>query len=148
MDGIPVFRSYRSADCQACIDVFDANCPEFFAPNERTAYRKFLETVPGGYEVCVVDGRVRGAFGLLGGAGEQKRLSWILLDPRVQGAGIGSRIMKRVVHLGRASQTRIVNIAASQKSAAFFARFGATAASTTTDGWGPGMDRIDMVLRL
>ena len=31
-------------------------------------------------------------------------------------------------------------------SATFFARFGATETKRTCDGWGPGMDRVDMVL--
>jgi len=142
------FRPYCTADNQACIDMFDANCPEFFAPNERDEYERFLEEAPDGYEVCEVDGRILGAFGLLGDDKNNKGLNWILLDPQSQGIGIGSKIMERVIHLGRVSETRVVRISASQKSAPFFARFGATAASTTGDGWGPGMDRVDMVLPL
>jgi hypothetical protein len=42
------FRPYSNADCQACTDIFDANCPEFFAPNERQGYESFLENVPEG----------------------------------------------------------------------------------------------------
>ena len=35
-----------------------------------------------------------------------------------------------------------------EKAAAFFARFGAIEKVTTPDGWGPGMDRVDMELNL
>jgi hypothetical protein len=41
-----------------------------------------------------------------------------------------------------------VDIAASQKSAAFFARFGAVTLKVVDNGWGTGMHRIDMELPL
>ncbi len=140
------FRPYCSVDNQACTAIFDANCPEFFALNEREEYQDFLECASEGYEVCEVDGRVLGAFGLSGDGQEAKTLNWILLDPQTHGIGVGSRIMERVIHLGRTSEAKMVRIAASQISAPFFAKFGARTASTTTDGWGPGMHRVDMVL--
>ena len=142
------FRTYRDADRQACTSIFDANCPEFFAPNERQEYEEFLERVPGDYEVCEVDGKVLGAFGLFVDGENIKTLNWILLDPQTQGIGVGSTIMERVMQLGRTSQTRVVKIAASHKSAPFFARFGASTTSFTKNGWGPGMDRVDMELPL
>ena len=143
-----VFRPYRYEDLQACLDIFDANCPKFFASNELQEYTKFLEEKSEGYEVCVVNGQVRGAFGLLGDGKNEKTLNWILLDPRVQGLGVGSMIMERVSRIGRMSGARVVKIAASHKSAPFFARFGATTVSYSKNGWGPGMDRVDMELPL
>ena len=142
------FSPYCNADHDACMRVFDANCPEFFAPNERQEFLDFLDGKPEGYEVCNVDGSVCGAFGLSADGEDVKTLNWILIDPQTQGLGVGSDIMKRVIRSGRQSQTRIVKIAASHKSAAFFARFGATVISSTKDGWGPGMDRVDMELAL
>ena len=128
--------------------MFDANCPEFFAPNERQDYESFLQDVPEAYEVCIFDGRLLGAFGLLTNGKNEKRINWILIDTDTQGLGIGSKIMERAIHLARTSNTKTVNIAASQKSAPFFARFGAIVTATTKDGWGSGMDRVDMVLVL
>ena len=142
------FRPYRDADRQACISIFDANCPEFFAPNERQEFEEFLEGISGDYEVCEVDGEVLGAFGLFVDSENMKRLNWILLDPQTQGIGVGSMIMERVIQMGRTTQTKAVKIAASHKSAPFFARFGASTTSLTKNGWGPGMDRVDMELPL
>ena len=84
------FRPYRDADRQACTNIFDANCPEFFAPNERQGYEEFLERASGDYEVCEVDGKVLGAFGLFVDGDNIKALNWILLDPQTQGIGVGS----------------------------------------------------------
>jgi N-acetylglutamate synthase-like GNAT family acetyltransferase len=142
------FRTYRRADYQACIDIFDANCPEFFAPNERQEYRTFLGDLIEGYEVCEVNGQAAGAFGLFDASERVKSLNWILLDPHKQGIGVGSKIMDRVVDVGRASGSRIVRISASHKSAPFFERFGAEPTSVTEDGWGPGMHRVQMELQL
>jgi predicted GNAT family N-acyltransferase len=142
------FRPYCSSDHRACTSIFDANCPEFFASNEREEYQDFLERASDGYEVCEVDGQVIGAFGLFGDGRKAKILNWILLDAQTHGMGVGSRIMERVIHLAGTSEAKMVRIAASQKSEPFFVKFGARTTSTTTDGWGPGMHRVDMVIPL
>ena len=142
----PRFRPYREADREDCLSLFDANCPTFFLPNERREYQQFLDHVPDGYEVCEIGERVVAAFGLISRGNAGLSLNWIMLHPESQGIGIGSAIMKRIIALGRATPSKRIDIAASQKSAPFFARFGAVAAARTKDGWGPGMDRVDMEL--
>ena len=39
-------RAYESSDLSICLDLFDANTPAFFAPNERTDYHTFLAENP------------------------------------------------------------------------------------------------------
>ena len=143
-----IFRPYSDSDRQACLGIFDANCPEYFAPNERKDYERFLGEEPADYEVCEVEGKVLGAFGLIASSENEKNLNWILLDPQTQGMGVGSKIMERVIELGRVSKTTNLRISASHKSAPFFAKFGAMTISSSEDGWGPGMDRIDMLISL
>ncbi|GAB2544981.1 hypothetical protein GCM10027065_15680 [Rhodanobacter koreensis] len=141
------FRPYSHTDKQACLGIFDANCPEFFAPNERADYESFLDADPANYELCVANAHVVGAFGLSGHGSHDRRLNWILLSPSSHGVGIGSAIMERVASLAQDAGLDLIAIAASHKSAPFFARFGAVAMRTTENGWGPGMHRIDMELR-
>jgi GNAT superfamily N-acetyltransferase len=140
------FRPYSSGDQETCLGLFDANCPEFFAPNERSDYREFLETGPDGYELCVVAGSVAGAFGLIGDSASRRRLNWIMLNPRYHGHGAGRAIMDRVVARACGEGIRTVDIAASQKSAPFFGKFGALTLQVIENGWGPGMHRVDMEL--
>ena len=142
------FRPYSTDDRKACLGIFDANCPAFFAPNERNDFEKFLDANPDGYEVCVVNEQVAGAFGLFGNHERRKSLNWILIDPELQGMGIGSAIIERIVGLGRDLELRLLNIAASHKSAPFFAKFGAVTVSVVENGWGPSMNRVDMELHL
>ncbi|WOJ95202.1 GNAT family N-acetyltransferase [Congregibacter variabilis] len=145
-----MFRSYLKTDKQICLDLFDANCPEYFAPNERADYLEFLAADPNNYELCEVAGSVVGAFGLfdIDTRANEKALNWILLDPQAQGRGIGSTIMARVTASAMAAGTTVVHIATSHKAKAFFEKFGAQIQSITDDGWGPGMHRVDMSISL
>lgn len=142
------FRTYCNADKEACLAIFDQNCPSFFAPNERADYSSFLDDAPASYEVCDLSGKVVAAFGLIADDNQKIALNWIMLDPASQGVGLGSAIMEHVISQGRGSQLSLINIAASHKSAPFFAKFGATEMLHTEDGWGPGMHRVDMELYL
>ena len=76
------FRPYTSADREACLAIFDANSPTFFAPNERADYVSFLGAVPDGYEVCEVVGRVVAAFGLVDDDVKGVNLNWIMIRGR------------------------------------------------------------------
>lgn len=157
-----MFRQYARVDRGRCLEIFDANCPDSFAPNERTEYSAFLDDVPAGYEVCVVDGKVAGAFGLISsprpGDPHRLRINWIMIDPAVQGRGVGRAMMERVGERARGVRERAgaggdetpleIDIAASHVSAPFFARFGAVESSRVENGWGAGMHRVDMVLRV
>jgi N-acetylglutamate synthase-like GNAT family acetyltransferase len=140
------FNSYSTANKAACLALFDANCPEFFSPRERSDYETFLAGKPTQYELCFNAKQIVGAFGLMGDGASRRDLNWILLDPASQGLGIGSAIMERVIHGARAAGLEVVNIAASHKSEAFFAIFGAHEVERTENGWGPGMHRVDMKL--
>jgi GNAT superfamily N-acetyltransferase len=140
------FRPYQPTDQADCLTLFDENCPGFFAPNERQDYITFLVTRTSRYEVCLLDGRVAGAFGVLPDEPQGLALRWVLVSPAVQGQGLGSAIMARVLDLVRARGGEPLYIGASHRSAPFFARFGARATATTPDGWGPGMHRVDMTL--
>ena len=142
------FRSYVSTDKSVCLKLFDANCPEFFAPNERVDYAEFLDASPLSYELCLVNGEIQGAFGLSENGLQQSSLNWILLNPNFQGMGIGSSIMNRISAVAHQAGVRLVKIAASHKSAPFFAKFGAIEIAAMKNGWGPGMHRIDMELHL
>lgn len=143
-----MMRPYSPADRDACLALFDANCPEFFAANERADYEAFLDAMPDGYEVsALADGAIAGAYGLIARAPGVASLNWILVDPRSQRQGTGSAMMRRAAELAATKGVTLITIAASHKSAPFFARFGAVPLQETPDGWGPGMHRIDMEWR-
>lgn len=152
-----LYRPYVSASLDDCLKLFDANCPEYFAPNERGDYKNFLEASPNAYELCCILGKLVVAFGVFpegsatsddSCAARAASLNWILIDPDMQGSGIGTELMSRALNRSRLLGVRALKIAASHKSAPFFKKFGAEVVRETHDGWGPGMHRIDMVIEL
>jgi GNAT superfamily N-acetyltransferase len=146
MSLLPHFRPYRASARPACLDLFDANCPAFFDPGERPGYVQFLDGVPEGYEVCLHEQRIVGAYGVRPHAPNEVVIRWMLIAPDVQGMGVGSAMMDRALSGARATGARLVHMAASHKSAPFFARFGARATATIQHGWGPNLHRVDMEL--
>lgn len=97
------------------------------------AYEAFLDPGLEGYLVGIVDDELVGAFGMHDAEGYY--LLWILIDPAAQGRGVGLATMTRVLEIG---DGRAISIAASHKSAPFFARFGARVVEETPDDWGTG----------
>ncbi len=147
MDDRLSFEPYRREDRQACLALFDANCPAYFAPNERVDYEAYLDGPPIGYEICRRAGVAVGGFGMARQGGHRHgRLNWILIDPRSQGTGIGTRLMERALERARELGLSVVHISASQHSAPFFSRFAARIVEEIPHGWGPGMHRIEMTL--
>ncbi len=142
------FSPYTFDDKKACLTIFDENCPRFFAPNERFDYAHFLDSSSTGYEVCILEGVIIGAYGLVGKEQGWRELHWILISPKVQGLGIGSQFVKRIVTIGKTAKLIGIKIAASHLSATFFAKHGATHIREMENGWGIGMHRADMELKL
>jgi len=140
-----LFRGYVAADRAQCLSLFDANCPDFFAANEREDYCAFLASLPDNYRVIAAGAAILGAFGL-DVTGSNARLTWIMIDRTCHGRGIGSAIMTEIIARAMKLGCVAIDIAASHLSAPFFTRFGAKPVRFTKDGWGAGMHRVDMLL--
>ena len=143
------FRSYDNSCLEACLKLFDENCPQFFAENERKDYLEFLRNQSESYEVGLSYGQVVAGFGMSNDPQVNRgRISWIMVSPLSKGRGVGAEMMYRVKELAKEKGVEVLDIAASHLSAPFFAKFGAKELKTVTDGWGPNMHRIDMKLVL
>lgn len=142
------FRRYRGEDRHACLQLFDENCPDSFAPNERRDYEQFLDDAVDRYELCLIDGQVVGAYGLYPEGPDRLALRWIIVSAGKQRRGVGSAVMNRIVAELRRSNGMTLRISASHKSAPFFAKFGARERDRIPNGWGPGMHRVEMELSL
>ncbi|KAI9033432.1 acyl-CoA N-acyltransferase [Hyaloraphidium curvatum] len=145
------FAAYlRSAHRAPCLALFDANCPAFFAPEERPDYETFLDDpdTESSYAVLLEDGGVVAAVGVSDVEGNPgcKSLDWLLVDPRRQGKGIGRTMMREAVR--RAAGAEVLEIGGSHLVEAFYAKSGAVRVGYVENGWGPGMHRVDMEIRL
>ena len=143
------FLNYIDLYFGKCLQLFNENCPEYFAENEREDYIDFLEGSPSGYFIGISDGSVVSAFGLISTREPSRtRLSWILVSPKSKGRGVGVKMMNYARETAFKNGSSAIDIAASHLSASFFTKFGAEELKITQNGWGPDMHRVDMEIKL
>ena len=134
-------RRYR----HLCVALFEQNCPQYFAVEERGDYAQFLDSAPenywlvGGANDCVA------CYGLTI-QGSDASINWIMVDSTAHRRGIGSAMIARAFSIFTDHSVTHLKVATSQHAVRFFARFGLTERSRTMNGWGLGMHRIDMEL--
>ncbi len=143
-----IFKDYEARDKTACLSLFDENCPEFFAPNEKADFEKFLDSEPDGYQLCISDGEIVGVFGVIPETDVSCSIVWIMLGAKAQGKGVGTKMMRKALGRAKMLNAQKVHIATSHVAYKFFEKFGATIIKETTNGWGPDMHRIDMLITL
>lgn len=167
------FRPYRPSDRAACLRLFDSNCPQYFDPSERADFAYFLDDLaataapdqpadaPETAEGAAAPSQVRylvleGATGLLacGGLetasdGQKAWLAWGMVDRDSHQQRLGSHLTEaRLALARRLPGLREVHLATSQLVHGFYARFGFELREITPQGFGPDLDRYDMVLPL
>ncbi len=146
-------RPYVSADFAACLAIFDSNVPDFFAVAERAEFVAFLAGVDASrqpYLVLSRDGLVIACGGLIVAADRHRAgLAWGMVDRACHGQGLGRSLTRARLELARAVPgIAEVTLATSQHTQGFYAGFGFVVSQVTSDGFGAGLDRWDMTLRL
>jgi hypothetical protein len=66
------FRPCTSSDKLSFQSLFDANCPEYFPPNEGLDCERFLDENLATCGLCTAQKKVASAFGLMGSDPQQK----------------------------------------------------------------------------
>lgn len=145
------FRDYQPGDRAACLAIFAANTPEWFAPHEREQFEAFLDNGPGTYFVMIdATGNVAGSGGIE--VEEDRRTAWLtwgMVDPARHRQGLGRLQLEHRLELlrGNARVDRVC-IDTSNKTAPFFERYGFVAQRIIPDGYAKGLHRHEMTLRL
>ena len=148
------FKPYSQDGMAACLELFDLNCPRFFAREERSDYSHFLQQLPDLRSTHTLyflgwrEQRLIACFGVARVSSETCALTWIMVHPEYQRQGCGEEMMAQLFTLAAAAGYRKVVISTSQHADQFFARFGAVTLRSQNDGWGPGMHRVDMEIIL
>lgn len=136
-----------ATDIEGCLDVFDSNVPRFFSEAEREEFRAFLVSLPGPYFVLPEgDG-----FAACGGYAVDPEtgvadLCWGMVRLELHGGGIGRALTEMRIRRAVADPaTKQVKLNTSQHTTGFYERMGFRTVQVTPDGFGPGLDRCDMV---
>ncbi len=145
-----IYRPYAKTDRDSCLRLFDSNTPAFFSTAERPDFTRFLDGGPSDYGVIVSLGEVVACGGyVVESDGLTASLCWGMVDRERHKAGLGRQLTAARLQAIRAtSGVRFVRLDTSQHTQGFYARFGFEAEAVARDGYGPGLDRVDMVLRL
>ena len=138
------FKDYSMESFNDCIELFDLNCPEFFASIEKNDYIEFLNQTKEGYKTIHHDSILIGAYGVHKTSSESASQSWTLIHPKYQNQGIGRLIMERVFSYLESNQLDNLFLSTSQQTEAFFMKFGAIRIDYIENGWDEGLHRIEM----
>ncbi|GGK39371.1 N-acetyltransferase [Deinococcus malanensis] len=145
-------RAYRPEDRAACLAIFDANMPMSFLPPERPAFGAWLDSEDGAAEYLVVeDASGIVACGGLWFSQDVQRpagFAWGMVHPDRQRQGIGAQLARVRLSRLRELGVPLAALDTSQWTAPFYARLGFREVRRTPDGYGPGLDRVDMTLDL
>ncbi len=145
-------RPWRAQDRALGLMLFDSNTPRYFAEVEKADFLAFIDDLPGPYFVLEsTDGEALGCGGYAG-QGETMSvaaLCWGMVRRDLHGRRLGERLLaERLTRIAAEPGFETVIIETTQHSRGFFARYGFVEAACTPDGFAPGMDRVDMTLRL
>ncbi len=147
----PHIRAITSADIEACMQVCSANHPEYIASHEIEDFLRFLTDkpyAPSPYFVVEVGKRLV-ACGGVAIEGAAAHLCWGLVHPSRHRQGLGTLLLEhRLKWVGARAGIERVELCTSQKTTAFYERFGFETTQVTPNGFGVGLDRYDMVLPL
>lgn len=144
------FSDYHSVDYDACLSLFDANCPTAFHPGERQDFDAFLLDLPGPYLLMQHQ-----EFGLIGCGGyafnqQQKsaELCWGMVHPKHQKQGYGKALLEeRLARIKLNTEIKAVALCTTPDTVAFFTPFNFSVQQTTNNGFGEGVHQVDMIMR-
>lgn len=145
-------RAYAPSDEGACLGLFDGNVPAFFSLSERRDFERFLARQATEWQYLVLEraGRIVGCGGLaIEKDGLTASLCWGMIDRDLHRTGLGRILAEARLRLAAITPGIVrVRLDTSQHTQGFYALFGFEVLNITQDGYGSGLDRWDMLLRL
>jgi GNAT superfamily N-acetyltransferase len=145
-------RPWRAEDRALGLALFDSNVPRYFAAIEKADFLALVDDLPGPYFVLEsAEGEALGCGGYAGQDDDPSAaaLCWGMVRHDLHGRGLGERLLiERLTRIAAEPMFETVEIETTQHSRGFFARYGFVETACIPDGFAPGMDRVDMTLRL
>ena len=144
-------RPYHCSDITACLSIFDSNVPTYFASQERGDFERFLHehAVQRAFQVIEVEGQVVACGGLWHCGDGNTSFCWGMVERGRHRQGLGRALAVARLHQAEADPSiQRITLSTSQHTQGFYARFGFETQKVTPDGYAPGIDRWDMVLKL
>lgn len=151
MPSAVAFRPFAPSDLGACLAIFDSNCPQYLHPSERAEFSTYLtqHAQRANYLVGVLDDQIVACGGIFIDADTQAGyFAWGLVLNARHDQGIGRALTVQRIDMAKAQGIQTLHLDTSQHTQGFYAKLGFQPTGVTKDGYGPGLDRVDMVLTL
>lgn len=146
-----MIRPYTPADLNAVLDLLKLNTPEYFHPSEEKDFIDYLNHKIDAYFVVEDQGNIVGCGGYNLGFNEGKtaRISWDMIHPNAQGAGVGSFLTNyRIETLKRQTGVEKIVVRTSQLAYLFYAKFEFKLDSIIEDYWSHGYHLYEMSIQV
>jgi predicted GNAT family N-acyltransferase len=141
-------RAIRTEDITACVELMRGNVPRYFTEGELDDFEGWLAVRSSPFLVIEEGGEIVacGGYHVDESKGEAG-LNWGMVRRSEHRHGLGSLLLaERLSMIAREPRVQAVVLDTSQHSRPFYERHGFRAVAETPDGYGPGLDRIDMRL--
>lgn len=149
-----ICRAYTPDDRAACLAIFDSLTPRFFKAGEKDEFTSFLDGLDNDKcRFAVIedqDSKIIACGGMWMDKGKGvASLCWEMVHKDQQGQGIGHFMLEaRIGWMREIPELTHVVASAASHSAGFFQKQGFQVYHTEKDYFGPGLDLLDMKLRL
>ena len=155
-----LIREYQTQDKDECLAVFDSNYPRFFDKTERDPFVRWLDhrgaytspayknAVHDAYYVVEEPGAsIVGCGGFYITAGPREaRLAWGMIHASYHRSGYGTALYRfRTEVIQRDWPDHAITLGTSQHTYPFYQKMGMHVLATIRAGYGPDLDRYDMV---
>jgi GNAT superfamily N-acetyltransferase len=142
-------RSFQSGDREACLEVFDSNREPAWPPSLRSEFAACLDYFPESVLVFEHERKAAGCAAFQRGSDGHGFIPWLLVRRDLRGNGLGRFLLFAALKkLSAEHDPELVEARCPAAAVGFFERQGFRVARVIPDGWGPGLDRVQLTRKL
>ncbi len=143
-----LIREFKPTDRAKCLEIFESNQPEYFTEHEYTEFADWLDNPDcPTYSVVELNGKIVACGGLyVADDGQHVGMAWGMVHRDSQRNGIGRQLTEfRLEQMHELYPNLEQRLATSQLTFGFYEKLGFKTLKVTENGFGPGLDRYDML---
>jgi ribosomal protein S18 acetylase RimI-like enzyme len=143
------WRDYKPEDKAACLEIFQSNVPDYFAPNELSDVTRLLDGLLCPYLVVENDeNQLIASGGIWADPIENSAtLCWVMVGRHHHGKGIGRLLVLQLLNLLRLFPfVTLVKLDTSQHTTVFYEKLGFTKCGFVENYYADGLHRYDMAM--
>lgn len=149
MNDLITIREYEPGDKETVMNLIRLNTPGYFAPEEETDLRNYLDYERELYYVLLWNGRIAGCGGINFADGKTTgKISWDILHPEYQRRSLGTQLLLyRINKLKSIGNIQKIIVRTSQLVYKFYEKHGFELQEIRKDYWAKGIDMYYMVYK-